>query len=407
MEIFEVGGAVRDRLLGLPVKERDWVVVGATADQMLALGYRQVGRDFPVFLHPDSKEEYALARTERKSGKGHTGFAVHAAPDVTLEQDLQRRDLTINAIARDAQGNLVDPCQGQADLDARILRHVSPAFAEDPLRVLRVARFAARFAGFGFRVAPETMTLMQQIVASGELAHLAAERIWQELHKALLCDQPQTFFWVLRDCGALALLLPELERLFGIPQPVKAHPEVDTGIHAMLVLHQAAVLSLDPVVRFAALVHDLGKGLTAASDWPDHKGHEAQGAVLVEQLCERLRVPNEYRELGKLASLYHGRCHQALQHAPEDLLHTLELTDAFRRPQRFQSLLLVCEADSRGREGKTEKPYPQAQRLSLALAAARGIDQAALARQHSQTAELLAAIRKQRINAIMLALEQK
>jgi tRNA nucleotidyltransferase (CCA-adding enzyme) len=404
MDIYQVGGAVRDHLLGLPIKDRDWVVVGATPEAMLALGYRQVGRDFPVFLHPQSKEEYALARTERKSGKGYTGFIVHAAPDVTLEADLQRRDLTINAIALAADGSYVDPYGGRADLEARLLRHVSPAFAEDPLRVLRVARFAARFHHLGFRVAEETLQLMRDIAAGGELQHLVPERIWQEWLSALQTPAPQVFCSVLRDCGALAILLPELERLFGVPQPAATHPEIDSGVHMLLALQQAAALTPDPAVRFAALVHDAGKSVTPAALWPQHPHHEDIGAELIDDLCRRLRVPNDFRELGKLASRFHTRVHQALQHDAAQLLETLEGCDALRRPERFDQLLLACEADARGREGLENRDYPQRQRLLQALAAARSTEVAALAARYRNPQELVTAIRAARRQAVAAAL---
>jgi tRNA nucleotidyltransferase (CCA-adding enzyme) len=407
MKIYQVGGAVRDKLLGLPVKDRDWVVVGATPDAMLDLGYQQVGRDFPVFLHPHSKEEYALARTERKSGKGYTGFVVHASPEVTLEQDLLRRDLTINAIAMADDGTLVDPYQGLADIDARLLRHVSPAFAEDPLRVLRVARFAARFHHLGFRVAPETLQLMQDIAATGELQQLVPERVWQEWHGALQTKSPQVFFSVLRDSHALGILFPELARLFGVPQPAHFHPEIDTGVHTLMVLEQAAQLSPDPLVRFAALVHDLGKGSTPPALWPAHKGHEEEGAALIDALSLRLRIPNDYRDLGKLVSLYHTRCHKAPGHDADALLVTLEKTDALRRSERFELFLLACEADARGRLGLETKPYPQRALLQQALAAARRIDIPALACMHQQPQELAAAIRTARVQAITTQLTRR
>ena len=401
MKIYQVGGAVRDKLLGLPVIDHDWVVVGATIENMLKLGYQQVGRDFPVFLHPQSKEEYALARTERKSGKGYTGFVVHAAADVTLEEDLSRRDLTINAIAMDTDGNLIDPYNGLGDIKAKRLCHVSDAFAEDPLRVLRVARFAARFAPLGFTVAPQTLELMQQITNAGELEHLVAERIWQEFHKALVTDSPQTFITVLRACGALAHLLPELERLFGVPQPKKFHPEIDTGVHILMVLEQAVALSADAAVRFAALVHDLGKGNTEPALWPSHKGHEVRGAVLIEALCERLRIPNEFRDLGKLASLYHTHCHRALKHDADALMQTLELTDALRRPARFEQFLLACEADARGRLGLEQEPYPQAQLLKSALHSARTVAVQDLVAKYKDSNLLSAKIREARLAALV------
>jgi tRNA nucleotidyltransferase (CCA-adding enzyme) len=404
MKIYLVGGALRDRLLGLPVKDKDWVVVGATPEVMLAQNYLQVGRDFPVFLHPQSKEEYALARTERKSGKGYTGFVVHAAPDVTLEQDLARRDLTINAMAESVDGELVDPFNGKADLDARILRHVSPAFAEDPLRVLRVARFAARFAHLGFTVAPATIALMKDITHAGELQHLVAERVWQEFHKALETQSPQICLQVLRDCEALEVILPEIHKLFGVPQPVKYHPEIDTGIHTLMVLQMAATLSNSTVVRFAALVHDLGKAATPPELWPTHTGHEQLGAVLIEALSQRLKVPNEHRELGIMVSLHHTRCHRAGVHTAEDLYTTLEATDALRRPERFEHFLLACEADARGRLGLEHNPYPQAGILRQALLAAKQTELQRLVAQHKNPQELGPAIRQARITAIAAAM---
>ncbi|MDE2070071.1 MAG: multifunctional CCA addition/repair protein [Gammaproteobacteria bacterium] len=374
MQIYLVGGAVRDKLLDLPVQERDWVVVGATPDDMLALGYRPVGKDFPVFLHPETHEEYALARTERKTGRGYHGFEFHSAPQVTLADDLKRRDLTINALAEDAQGKLIDPYGGQRDLEARVLRHVSPAFAEDPVRVLRVARFAARFAPLGFRLAPETLALMHEMAGNGEVDALVAERVWQETAKALAADKPSVFFHTLRDCGALARVFPELDRLFGVPQPAEHHPEIDTGVHVMLVLDQAARLSPDPAVRFAALVHDLGKGTTPANKLPHHYGHEERGAELVDALCERLRVPREFRELALLATRFHGKVHRAAELRPETVLRLLQDCDAFRRPQRFEQLLLACEADARGRSGLEARPYPQAELLWRARAAAAAVN---------------------------------
>ena len=373
MQIYLVGGAVRDKLLGLAVRERDWVVVGATPDEMLALGYRPVGKDFPVFLHPETHEEYALARTERKTGRGYHGFEFHSAPQVTLEEDLKRRDLTINALAEDAQGKLIDPYGGKFDLDARVLRHVSPAFAEDPVRVLRVARFAARFASLGFRLAPETLALMRVMTANGEVDALVAERVWQETVKALGTNKPSVFFQILRECGALARVFPELDRLFGVPQPAEHHPEIDAGVHVMLALDQAARLAPDAAPRFAALVHDLGKSTTPANKLPHHYGHEERGAELVDALCERLRVPREFRELALLATRFHGKVHRAAELRPETALRLLQDCDALRRPQRFEQLLLACEADARGRTGLEARPYPQAELLRRARAAAAAV----------------------------------
>ncbi|MDE2195898.1 MAG: multifunctional CCA addition/repair protein [Gammaproteobacteria bacterium] len=374
MEIYLVGGAVRDKLLGLAVKERDWVVVGATPAELSARGFKQVGKDFPVFLHPETGEEYALARTERKTGRGYHGFDFHSAPDVTLADDLRRRDLTINAMAEDAQGGLVDPYGGARDLAARYLRHVSPAFVEDPVRVLRVARFAARFAPLGFKLAPETLALMRTMAANGEVDTLVPERVWQETLKALATPQPSVFFTLLRASGALARVFPELDRLFGVPQPAKHHPEVDTGVHVMMVLEQAARLSDDPAVRFAALVHDLGKGTTAVEVLPHHYGHEERGVRLTEALCARLRVPREYRELGVLVARYHGLVHRARELRAETVLKLLSSSDAFRRPERFERFLSACEADARGRKGLEQQPYAQADYLRTALQAARAAD---------------------------------
>ncbi|MEW6765041.1 MAG: multifunctional CCA addition/repair protein [Pseudomonadota bacterium] len=370
MEIYLVGGAVRDSLLGLPVRERDYVVVGATPadiEAMLARGFSQVGKDFPVFLHPETREEYALARTERKSAPGYHGFVVHAAPDVTLEDDLARRDLTINAIAQAADGTLVDPYGGTRDLQARLLRHVSPAFVEDPVRLLRVARFAARFAGLGFRVADETMALMRRMVENGEVDALIPERVWQEIVKALDTDQPTRFFEVLRETGALARLLPELDALFGVPQPEKHHPEIDCGIHSLMVLQQAVRLGADMPTRFAALMHDLGKGTTPPELWPHHYGHERRGAHLIEALAERLRLPAEVRDLAIMTARWHTHAHKVFELRPSTLLKLLEGCDALRRPGRFEQFLLACEADARGRTGFEERPYPQADYLRNAL----------------------------------------
>ena len=383
MDIYLVGGAVRDRLLGRPHVERDFVVVGATPDELLALGFRPVGKDFPVFLHPDTGEQYALARTERKTGPGYYGFATRFSPDVTLEEDLARRDLTINAMAQGASGEVIDPHGGRHDLEARVLRHVSPAFVEDPLRVLRVARFAARFAPLGFHVAPETLELMRAIAASGELAALVPERAWVETERALGEAQPVAYLEVLRDCGALGAVLPEVAALFGVPQPEKWHPEVDAGEHTLQVLAVAAELSLDTTVRFAALVHDVGKGLTPRDQWPRHIGHEETGARLIEQMAARLRAPNEHRELAVLVARHHARVHRVAEQRPATVLELLEITDAFRRTERFERFLLACEADARGRGPELRaRPYPQAALLRAALTAAASVrlDPAVLAR---------------------------
>src|ERR1700730_6496543 len=373
MQVYLVGGAVRDALLGLPVKERDWVVVGSTRDELLRLKYREVGRDFPVFLHPQSHEEYALARLERKVAPGYRGFTVEFGPEVTLEEDLARRDLTINAIAQAENGSLLDPFHGQRDLNDRVLRHVSPAFIEGPVRILRVARSAARFASLGFRIAPETMDLMRAMSARGEVDALVAERVWQETEKALREPGASVFFRVLRECGALKIIFPEIDALFGVPQPKKWHPEIDTGVHTFMVLDQAVRLSTDPKVRFAALVHDLGKATTPHDEWPGHKGHEERSVALIGSLSERLRLPNEYRELAVIVARYHGNVHRAFELRAKTILGILEKTDAFRRPERFSQALLACEADSRGRLGLENQPYPQRTYLQAARDAAAAI----------------------------------
>ncbi|MDP3135622.1 MAG: multifunctional CCA addition/repair protein, partial [Burkholderiaceae bacterium] len=366
MKIYIVGGAVRDELLGRPNADRDYVVVGATPDAMLAEGYRPVGKDFPVFLHPRTHEEYALARTERKSGHGYHGFTFHAAPDVTLEEDLARRDLTINAMARGADGELIDPYCGQRDLQAKILRHVGPAFAEDPVRILRIARFAARFSDFS--VAPETLALMRDMVTSGEVDHLVAERVWQELAKGLMEGKPSRLFEVLRDCGALARLLPEVDALFGVPQRADYHPEIDTGIHTLMVIDQSARHQFPLPVRFAALTHDLGKALTPPDILPRHLGHEERSVNLTEQLSARLRVPNDCRDLALLMARYHGNIHRAADLRASTIVSLFEKTDALRRPERFQQLLDACRCDYTGRLGWENRPYDSPQRLHTALA---------------------------------------
>jgi len=366
-----VGGAVRDVLLGLPVKDRDWVVVGATPEALIAQGFLPVGRDFPVFLHPRTREEYALARTERKTARGYHGFAFYSAPDVTLEQDLARRDLTINAIAQDEQGTLIDPYRGRHDLQQRVLRHVTAAFREDPVRILRVARFAARFADF--RIAPETMELMREMVAAGEVDALVAERVWQELARGLMEARPSRLFEVLRDCGALQKLLPEVDRLWGVPQRADYHPEVDTGIHLMMVLDMAAQLGASLPVRFACLTHDLGKGTTPADILPRHTGHEERSVELLKEVCQRLRVPTECRELAEVVAREHGNLHRAGEFGAAALVRQLERCDAFRKPQRLAEVLLACECDARGRLGHQDSPYPQRERLLAALAAAQRV----------------------------------
>ena len=377
MQIYMVGGAVRDALLGLPVQDRDWVVVGATPEALAAQGYVPVGKDFPVFLHPTSREEYALARTERKTAQGYRGFAVHAAPDVTLEEDLARRDLTINAIAQGDDGVLTDPYGGQRDIAARVLRHVTEAFAEDPVRILRVARFAARFPDFS--IAPDTMALMQRMVTDGEVDALVPERVWQELARGLMAQQPSRMFEVLRECGALHKLLPEVARLWGVPQRAEYHPEVDTGVHLMMVLDMAAQLQAPIEVRFACLGHDLGKGTTPQAEWPRHIGHEERSARLLKALCLRLRVPNDCSELADVVAREHGNIHRCSEFGAAALVRLLERCDAFRKPQRFAVILLACECDARGRLGLNEQPYPQRQRLLGALTAAQSVNTAEVA----------------------------
>ncbi|MCZ2291154.1 MAG: multifunctional CCA addition/repair protein [Burkholderiales bacterium] len=379
MKFYVVGGAVRDALLGLPASDRDWVVVGATPEALVARGYRPVGRDFPVFLHPDSGEEVALARTERKSGRGYHGFSFHAAPEVTLEQDLARRDLTINAMARDEDGRLVDPYGGQRDLRERVLRHVSPAFAEDPVRLLRVARFAARWPDFS--IAPETMAMMRSMVEDGEVDHLVAERVWQEMARGLMEKHPARLIEVMRETGALSRLLPEVDRLFGVPQRAEHHPEVDTGVHLLLVLQASARLAAPLPVRWACLCHDLGKGTTPPEEWPRHHGHEARSAALAHAIGERLRVPTDCRELADVTAREHGNVHRSLELSADALLRLLERCDALRRPARFEQMLLACECDHRGRRGREDEAYPQRARLSAALQAVLAADTATASRQ--------------------------
>lgn len=406
MKLYLVGGTVRDALLGLPASDRDWVAVGATPEALLALGYKPVGKDFPVFLHPHTHEEVALARTERKSGPGYKGFTVHAAPGVTLEEDLQRRDLTINAIAQDENGTLIDPFGGAADLRSRVLRHVSDAFEEDPVRLLRVARFAARFPDF--TVAPETMALLRRMVDAGEVDALVPERVWQELSRGLMAERPSRMFDVLRESGALARLLPEVGALWGVPQRAEHHPEVDTGAHLMLVLDMAARLAAPLPVRFACLGHDLGKGETDARYWPRHHGHEARSAVLVAQLGARLRVPTECHALADVVAREHGHVHASGGLGAAALVRLFERCDALRRPDRFRQLLLACECDKRGRAGLEDTVYAPALRLPPLLDAARGIDTAAvaaLAAERGKTGpEIGIAVRKARIAAVAQAL---
>lgn len=400
MEIYLVGGYVRDQLLGLETKDRDWVVVGATADELLKQDYRQVGKDFPVFLHPQTNEEYALARTERKTAAGYSGFSFHATADVTLEEDLTRRDLTINAIAQSDNGDLIDPFNGQADIEAKILRHVSPAFVEDPVRILRLARFAARFANLGFTIADETQKLMAEMVNNGEVDSLVPERVWQETMRALNEKTPARYFEVLRDCGALKKLFPEIDQLWGVPQPEKHHPEIDTGIHTMMVLTQAAKLSDDPKVRFAALVHDLGKGITPKEQWPKHIEHESRGVPLVEALCDRYRIPNDYRELAVIVTRYHLHYHRAAELRDDTFLKTLESLDAFRRPERFELFLLACEADSRGRTGFEDAHFEQPEIYRKVFNAAKAINAKELVALGLKGKEIKEELNKQRIQAI-------
>lgn len=400
MQIYLVGGAVRDQLLQLPVYDRDWVVVGSSPQAMLAAGFQAVGKDFPVFLHPNSKEEHALARTERKTGVGYTGFACHYAPDVTLEEDLLRRDLTINAMAQDNSGQLIDPYGGQHDLAAKVLRHVSPAFVEDPLRVLRVARFAAKLHHLGFTVAKETRQLMAKIAQSGELQHLTAERVWQEWHKSLSTHHPEVFLQVLRDCGALAVVLPEIDRLFGVPQPEKWHPEIDTGIHTLMVAKQAAQLSDSLPVRFAAQVHDLGKGVTPPSEWPSHKLHCHTGLNIIESLCERIRIPNEFRDLALAVCAQHSNIHRADELKPATKLKVLGLLDVWRKSERLEQVLLCCEADHRGRLGLESEPYPQREIFLRAYHAALGVEVQAVIADGFQGKNIKEELDKRRVSAI-------
>ena len=382
MQTYMVGGAVRDALLGLPVNDRDWVVVGATPQEMITAGYLPVGKDFPVFLHPQTREEYALARTERKTARGYHGFAFHAEPNVTLEQDLARRDLTINAMARDESGRLIDPFGGRADLESRVLRHVTSAFREDPVRILRVARFAARFADFS--LAPDTLALMREMVEAGEVDALVAERVWQELARGLMEAKPSRMFELLRECAALERLLPEVQRLWGVPQRADYHPEVDTGVHLMMVLDMSARLDAPLPVRFACLTHDLGKGTTPAEILPKHIGHEERSARLLREVCERLRVPTDCRELAEVVAREHSNIHRSAEFGAPALVRLLERCDAFRKPERFDLALLACECDARGRLGLQEQPYPQRQRLLGALAAAQGVATHEIAAQAQQ-----------------------
>jgi tRNA nucleotidyltransferase (CCA-adding enzyme) len=400
MQTYLVGGAVRDKLLGRPIKDQDWVVVGSTPKHMLAKGYQAVGADFPVFLHPKSKEEYALARIERKIGAGYTGFSCDASSEVSLEDDLLRRDLTINAMAMDDQGNIIDPYNGQQDLKDKLLRHVSTAFVEDPLRVLRVARFAARYHNLGFRIAPETLALMQTIVANGELTALSAERVWQETARSLLEIHPEVYFENLRACGAMAIWFPEVDILWGIPNPPKWHPEIDTGIHTMMVLQQAVKLSDKLSVRFAALVHDLGKGLTESEKWPSHPGHEKLGIDAINTLCDRLKAPNDCRELGLMVCKYHTHVHNAFELKASTVLRMLNRCDVWRKPQRFADLLLTCKADARGRKTFEDTEYKNAEYIWQAYEAAVEVDIKAIVAKGYQGKAIKEAVDSARIDKI-------
>ena len=406
MKAFVVGGAVRDELLGLPVKERDWVVVGSSAEEMLRLGFRQVGKDFPVFLHPESGEEYALARTEKSTGPGYHGFSFDVSANVTLEEDLARRDLTINSIAKREDGELVDPFGGQCDIESRILRHTSTAFTEDPLRVLRVARFAARFAPLSFTIHATTKALMQDMTQNGEIDSLRPERVWLETEKALTARRPDVFFKILRECGALAVVFPEVDALFGVPQPPRWHPEIDTGVHILMCLKIAAELSDDTAVRFATLTHDLGKATTPADLLPRHTGHERRSVEILNSFCERLPVPRRYKDLAIAVARDHGIVHRAAELKPVTVLKLIEGSDGFRRPERFESMLLACEADARGRTGLENTDYPQRRRLARALAAARDLNVSELTAR-AEGAALGELIREHRLTAIAAALREQ
>ncbi len=400
MQVYLVGGAVRDRLLGRPVKERDWVVVGASPQQLEKQGFVPVGREFPVFLHPETHEEYALARLERKVAPGYRGFTTQFSPDVTLEEDLRRRDLTINAMAETPSGEIVDPYGGRRDLEARLLRHVSASFIEDPVRVLRVARFAARYAPLGFRVAQETVALMRSMTESGELTALVPERVWQETERALGEPRPEVFFETLRECGALRVIFPELDALYGVPQPPRWHPEIDTGVHVMLALRYSAAAGAAATVRFAVLTHDLGKASTAPERWPSHRGHEEAGVPLIEGLCTRLKVPNGFRDLAVMTARHHAVVHRAAELRPTTVLKLLEATDAFRRPERFEELLAECEEDARGRTGLEAQPYPQRDYLLRARAVAAAVSLEASERQGLAGPAIGERIREKRLAAI-------
>ncbi|MCY7296011.1 multifunctional CCA addition/repair protein [Alteromonas sp. a30] len=400
MQIFLVGGAVRDQLLQRPVYDKDWVVVGASPKDMLTQGFQQVGKDFPVFLHPETKEEYALARTERKTGSGYTGFVCDFSTDITLEQDLLRRDLTINAMALDANNKLIDPYNGKQDLDKRILRHVSPAFVEDPLRVLRVARFAARYHQYGFTLAPETLELMQELSHSGELESLAAERVWKETERSLLGDDPQQYFAVLKEAHALSYWFKEIDCLWGVPNPPKHHPEIDTGVHTLMVLEQAAKLSDELEVRYAALTHDLGKGITDPTIWPSHTAHDVRGVPLVEALSERLKCPTKAKDIAKLVAELHIRVHTSLTLKPSTIVKLFDKMDVWRRAERFEQILLACEADARGRTGFEDRSYPQANYLRECFNAAQNVDVKAIVDSGVKGPDIKEAVRQKRIELV-------
>jgi len=407
MKTFLVGGAVRDKLLNYPIKERDWVVIGETPETMAAQGFLAVGKDFPVFLHPKTREEYALARTERKTAAGYKGFAVHASVDVTLEEDLQRRDLTINAMALSSDGQVCDPYGGQADLQNKVFRHVSPAFSEDPVRVLRVARFAARYAHLGFTLAEETRQLMAEMVNAGEVAHLVPERVWAELHKALLEQTPRAFFEILQSCAALGVIFPEIQQLFGVPQVATYHPEIDTGIHTLMCLEQASQLSPKPQVRLAALLHDLGKAKTAPDILPHHYGHEQKGLSVLQQFCQRLRIPTEFKNLALQVMRYHTHCHKAFELRPATLADMLLNLGAFKKEQDISDFLLACQADAQGRLGFEEKPYPQADYVRRAVQVANQIDTQIALKRGKQGAQIGQEIRRLRIAAIATLAKEK
>lgn len=402
MQVYLVGGAVRDERLGIPVKERDWCVVGATPEALVNDGYRQVGKDFPVFLHPETNEEYALARTERKTAAGYHGFEFDTSPGVTIEEDLGRRDFTINALAVDEHGALIDPFDGVDDIDKRLIRHVSDAFAEDPVRILRAAKFAARFAQLGFRIAPQTRDLMRQMVADGEADALVPDRVWKETAAALAGPNPRLYFEALRSCGALRVVFPEVDALFGVPQPARWHPEIDCGVHTLMVVEQAAALSDDVEVRFAALVHDLGKGTTRLADLPSHPGHEQRGTALIRTMAERLPLPRACRDLGLLVAEYHTHCHRAFELRDDTVVKLFEKVDAFRRRERFEQFLVACEADARGRTGFEKRDYPQADHLRAAFAAASSVDSGHIAAATDER-EIPQAIRSARVAAVAAA----